>query len=82
MRKKLVIAVLFLSLILLFLMPTVSADNESIEVDSVNRTLHIDYHRVITVTDEYIFKNTGTDPVTSLIIEIPYEYRTNLEVKN
>ena len=57
---------------------TASSVNDTIEVVSVNRTTKITYNKIFQVTDQYIFKNTGKDPVSSLTIEVPYEFSSDL----
>ena len=78
MKKKILVLFLFVSVLLGFFMQTAAATHESIEVFSVKRTIHITYNKIFGVTDEYIFINTGNDPISSLIIEIPFQFSSNL----
>lgn len=59
-------------------MQTASSTNVTVEVVSVSRTIKISYNKIFQVTDQYIFTNTGTDPVSSLTLEIPFEFSSNL----
>ncbi|MFX1293971.1 MAG: hypothetical protein ACFFD2_03795, partial [Promethearchaeota archaeon] len=77
-KKKLAIMVIFVSFLLGFLMQPAVAANESISIDSLNRTIQITYNKIITVTDDYIFLNLGDDPLSSIIIEIPCEFESNI----
>lgn len=61
-----------------FLIQTASSTTDTVEVVSVQRTIHIDFDKIFMVTDQYIFTNTGPDPVSSLLIEVPYGFSSNL----
>ncbi|NVM55398.1 MAG: hypothetical protein HWN66_16955 [Candidatus Helarchaeota archaeon] len=78
MKKKLIITCLCLSFLLGFLIQPTSATNDPFEVVSVDRTIHITYHKLFRVTDEYTFINTGGDPLSSLIIAVPYQFTSNI----
>lgn len=57
---------------------SISNTGNTVEVASVNRTVHITYNKIFHIIDQYIFLNKGTDPISSLIIEVPYEFSSNL----
>lgn len=78
MKKQIILACLCAVVLLgLFIQPT-SATNDPLEVVSVDRTVHITYHKVFQVMDKYTFINTGNDPISSLIIAVPYQYDSNI----
>ena len=57
----------------LFIQPA-SSVSDSIEISSINRTIHITYHKIFQVMDNYTILNKGSDPISSILIEFPYEY--------
>ena len=61
-----------------FLIQPTSATNDPFEVVSIDRTIQITYHKIIRVTDNYTFINTGDDPLSSLIIAVPYQFTSNI----
>ncbi len=78
LKKKLLLLVLFLSVLIYFLIPTAAAASDSIQIESIDRTVNINYNKIVRVTDQYVYLNTGNDPITSLIIEVPYIYTPNV----
>jgi hypothetical protein len=61
-----------------FLIQPASSTTETVEVTSVQRTIHIDYNKIFKVTDRYVFTNTGSDPVSSFLFEVPSAFSLNL----
>ena len=78
MKKKLLLTLLVIFLLAGFLIQTASSTNNTVEVLSVNRTIYITYNKIFKVTDQYLFANTGSDPISSLTVEVPYEFSSNL----
>ncbi|MDD1778159.1 MAG: hypothetical protein LUQ65_08325 [Candidatus Helarchaeota archaeon] len=78
MKKKLLFIFLVMFLLAGFLIQTASSTTETVEAVSVQRTIHIDYDKIFKVTDQYTFRNTGPDPISSLLIEVPYGFSSNL----
>ncbi|MHA1132642.1 MAG: hypothetical protein ACTSQQ_17785, partial [Candidatus Helarchaeota archaeon] len=78
MKKNLLLAILFTTFLLAIFVSPVSANNSSIEIDKVNRTIHLNYNKMIIVTDDYIYHNIGNDPITSILVQVPYKYLSNL----
>jgi len=61
----------------LIFQPT-SATNDPVEIISVNRNVHVTYHKIFHMVDEYTFINTGQDPLSSVILAVPYQFDSNI----
>jgi hypothetical protein len=78
LKKKLLLICLVVFLLAGFLIQPASSTTETVEVTSVQRTIHIDYNKIFKVTDRYVFTNTGPDPVSSFLFEVPSAFSLNL----